>query len=146
MIAAERDLGEVVEDALVLGGDRADDDAEEHDRARRRRTRSSTAATRAGARRRMYMPIESGTTVIARTRRTIPAIPTSSSKPSAPKCVVASSRKSGTVTTAATLEIAVSVIESAVSPRARWVSMFAITPPGEAPRITRPTASAGSRS
>ena len=46
--------------------------------------------------------------------------------------------------TAATLEIAVIVIESAVSPRARWVSMFAIVPPGEAPSSTRPTASAGS--
>ena len=39
------------------------------------RTRPSTESTRAGARWRMYMPIESGTTVIASTRRTIPSHP-----------------------------------------------------------------------
>ena len=54
-------------------------------------------------------------------------------------------RKSGTVTIAPTLLIAVIVTESAVSPRARWVSMLAIIPPGEAPSRTRPTASSGDR-
>ena len=82
--------------------------------------------------------------MISSTRATTPSMFTSSSKPEAPKCSVASSRNSGTVITAATLEIAVIVIESAVSPRARWVSMFAIVPPGEAPSRTSPTASAGS--
>ena len=46
--------------------------------------------------------------------------------------------------TAARLENAVIVIESAVSPRAKWVSRFARMPPGEAPSRTSPTASAGS--
>ena len=54
----------------------------------------------------------------------------SSSKPSAPKRSIASERNSGTVATAARLEIAVIEIDSAVSPRARWVSRFAIVPPG----------------
>ena len=84
--------------------------------------------------------------MISSTRTTTPSMPTSSSRPVAPKCSVESSRKSGTVITAATLETAVIVTESAVSPRARWVSMFAIVPPGEAPSRTRPTARAGSRS
>ena len=84
--------------------------------------------------------------MISSTRATTPSMPTSSSRPVAPKCSVESSRKSGTVITAATLETAVIVTESAVSPRARWVSMFAIVPPGEAPSRTRPTARAGSRS
>jgi hypothetical protein len=43
--------------------------------------------------------------------------------------------------TEATLETAVIVTESATSPRARWVSMFAVVPPGEAPSSTTPTAS-----
>src|SRR5687767_10577086 len=47
--------------------------------------------------------------------------------------------------TAATLEIAVIVIDSAVSPRATCVSRFAVVPPGDAPRSTSPTASAASR-
>ena len=49
------------------------------------------------------------------------------------------------MTSAATLEIAVIVTDSAISPRARCVSRFAIAPPGEAPSSTSPTASSGSR-
>ena len=48
------------------------------------------------------------------------------------------------MTTAATLLRAVIVIDSAVSPRARWVRRLASVPPGEAPSSTRPTASAAS--
>ena len=49
------------------------------------------------------------------------------------------------MTTAATLEIAVIVIDRAVSPRAKCVIRFARMPPGEAPSRTSPTANAGSR-
>ena len=48
--------------------------------------------------------------------------------------------------TAHTLLTAVIVTESAVSPRARWVSMLAIIPPGDAPSSTSPTASSGGKS
>jgi hypothetical protein len=44
----------------------------------------------------------------------------------ASKWFTASSRKSGTVTTAARLLMAVIVTDSAVSPRARWVNRFAV--------------------
>ena len=83
-------------------------------------------------------------TVINSTRATTPSMFTESSSPLAPKWLVASFRNSGTVITAARLEIAVIVIDRAVSPRARCVSRFARTPPGEAPSRTSPTASAGS--
>jgi hypothetical protein len=53
--------------------------------------------------------------------------------------------KSGTVTTAQMLEIAVMVTESATSPRARCVNMFAVAPPGDAPSSTMPTASVAGR-
>jgi hypothetical protein len=76
------------------------------------------------------------------TRATIGTISTSSANSSAANRSVASVRKSGTVSTAATLEIAVIVIESAVLPRARCVSRLAIVPPGEAPSRTSPTAKA----
>ena len=83
--------------------------------------------------------------MIAKTRRTIPSMPTSPISV-APKWSAARPRKSGTVTIAPTLLIAVIVTESAVSPRARLVSMLAIIPPGEAPSRTRPTASSGGSS
>ena len=102
------------------------------------------SAIRSGRRARSHIPIERGITVIASTRATTPSISTSSLNPTAPKWSIATDRKRGTVTTAATLEIPVIEIESAVSPRARWVSRFAIVPPGEAPSSTMPTASAGS--
>ena len=69
---------------------------------------------------------------------------TLSSSSVAPKCDVESWRKSGTVTMAARLEIAVIEIDSAVSPRARWVRRLAMVKQGEAPSRTRPTAKAGS--
>ena len=106
--------------------------------------RGSSSATRSGARARRYIPNDSGTTVISSTLTTTPSMLTSSLSSVAPKCDVESSRNSGTVTTAATLETAVIVTDRAVSPRARCVSMFAIVPPGEAPKSTSPTASAGS--
>ena len=59
----------------------------------------------------------------------MPAISTSASS-WAPKWFMASSRDTGTVTSAATLLTAVMVTDSATSPRARWVSRLAIVPPG----------------
>ncbi len=50
----------------------------------------------------------------------------------------------GRVKTETTLITAVSETDSAVSPRARWVSRLEVTPPGQAARIMTPTASTGS--
>ena len=50
---------------------------------------------------------------------------------------------SGSQTSESTLLMAVSVMFSATSPRARWLKMFAIAPPGEAASSIRPSAKTG---
>ncbi len=100
-------------------------------------------STQSGRRWRSTMPNATGMMVIANTRATTPGMLASPRSP-APKWDVDSARKSGTVTADATLLIPVIVTDSAVSPRARCVSMLAIIPPGEAPSSTSPTASSGS--
>ncbi len=114
--------------------------------AAHRPTSGRTAATRAGQRRRSAIPSATGTTVTISTRATIAPIPRSSTSALASKWSEASVRYAGTVIVAARLLTAVIVSDRAVSPRARWVSTFAIVPPGAAPSSTSPTARPAGRS
>ena len=90
------------------------------------------------------MPIDSGTSVMRKTRAATPGMEISSLMSRALKYSAPSDRYSGTVITDATLDTAVIDTLSATSPRARCVSRFAVVPPGNAPRRTTPTASRGS--
>ena len=53
--------------------------------------------------------------------------------------------KNGMVNTVITEEHAVSVMDSAASPLARWVIKLEVAPPGQTAKIISPTASSGGR-
>ena len=86
------------------------------------------------------MPSSTGTVVSRNTPRTIFSKGNSTPAAECMNRAMARSTTKGTVMTAATLVTAVSEIDSAVSPRARWVSKPELTPPGQAARIISPTA------
>ena len=107
-----------------------------------RRTGLSSRSARSGRHARRPMPMATGR---------ITSTPTSmifrvgggtawslASSSASPKAV-----QTGSVTRASTLLMAVSVMFSATSPRARCENRFAVTPPGEAASSTRPRPSSG---
>jgi hypothetical protein len=90
------------------------------------------------------MPSSTGSVVNMKMLRTIRARSRSTGAVRAIHADIDTLTIKGKVNTAATLLMAVSEMDSATSPRARWVSRPELTPPGQATRIIRPTAMAGS--
>jgi hypothetical protein len=108
------------------------------------RTGRSALAATAGRAARTAIPSTTGTRTIANTSTTS----TNGSRTSScrPYQAIARPVTSGSVKSAMTELIAVSVMFSATSPRNRWLNRLALVPPGEAASSIIPMPSSGGRS